>query len=240
MRLDKLLSNMGIGSRKDVKMLLKKKQVTVNGTVVKDSSMKVDSDADDIKVKGEIITYQQYIYLMMNKAPGHVSATTDTREKTVIDLLREDVLHFKPFPVGRLDKDTEGLLLLTNDGDLAHQLVSPKKNVGKTYYATIAGFVTDEDVTAFQEGVVLEDGYKAKPGELRILQSGDISEIEVTITEGKFHQVKRMFEAVGKKVTYLKRLSMGDLKLDDTLKLGEYRELTDNELAYCMSLKDTL
>jgi 16S rRNA pseudouridine516 synthase len=240
MRLDKLLSNMGVGSRKDVKMILKKKQVTVNGSVVKDSSMKVDSGADDIRVNGETIHYKPYIYLMMNKAPGYISATTDTREKTVIDLLGEDVLHFKPFPVGRLDKDTEGLLLLTNDGDLAHQLVSPKKNVGKTYYATIAGFVTDEDVTAFQEGVVLEDGYKAKPGELKILQSGDISEIEVTITEGKYHQVKRMFEAVGKKVTYLKRLSMGDLKLDGNLKLGEYRELTENELAYCMSLKDTL
>ena len=238
MRLDKLLANMGVGSRKDVKILLKKKQVTVNGTVVKDSGMKVETEKDEILVNGEKIHYQQYIYLMMNKAPGYISATEDNRVKTVIDLLGKDVLHFKPFPVGRLDKDTEGLLLLTNDGELAHQLVSPKKNVGKTYYATIAGVVTDEDVTAFRQGVVLEDGYNAKPGELRILESGEISEIEVTITEGKFHQVKRMFEAVGKKVTYLKRLRMGNLKLDDNLKLGEYRELTDDELAYCMSLKD--
>ncbi|MFC4022199.1 pseudouridine synthase [Oceanobacillus longus] len=237
MRLDKLLSNMGIGSRKDVKTLLKKKQVTVNGKLVKDSSMKVDPNADEVLVNGKIIRYQQYIYLMMNKAPGYVSATTDNREKTVIDLLGKDVKHFNPFPVGRLDKDTEGLLLLTNDGNLAHQLVSPKKNIGKTYYAKVDGFVTDEDIAAFQEGVVLEDGYKAKPGVLKILERGEKSEIEVTITEGKFHQVKRMFEAVGKKVIYLKRLSMGDLKLDETLKLGDYRELTESELAYCLSLK---
>ncbi|MGJ9459715.1 pseudouridine synthase [Oceanobacillus sp. CF4.6] len=237
MRLDKLLSNMGIGSRKDVKTLLKKNQVTVNGMFAKDSSMKVDPTADEVSVNGKVIRYQQYIYLMMNKAPGYVSATMDNREKTVIDLLGEDVKHFNPFPVGRLDKDTEGLLLLTNDGNLAHQLVSPKKNIGKTYYAKIDGFVTDEDIATFQEGVVLEDGYQAKPGALKILERGENSEIEVTITEGKFHQVKRMFEAVGKKVTYLKRLRMGELKLDDTLNLGAYRELTESELAYCLSLK---
>ncbi|WP_249872313.1 pseudouridine synthase [Oceanobacillus saliphilus] len=237
MRLDKLLSNMGIGSRKDVKTLLKKKQVTVNGAVVKDNAMKVDPESDEIAVNGEIIRYRKYIYLMMNKAPGYVSATTDAREKTVIDLLGEDVRHFNPFPVGRLDKDTEGLLLLTNDGDLAHQLVSPKKNVGKTYFARIDGNVSEADIRTFREGVVLEDGYQAKPGELVILRNGETSEIEVTITEGKFHQVKRMFEAVGKKVIYLKRLSMGELKLDNNLKLGNYRELTESELAYCLSLK---
>ena len=174
---------------------------------------------------------------MMNKAPGYISATTDKREKTVIDLLREDVQHFKPFPVGRLDKDTEGLLLLTNDGELAHELVSPKKDIGKTYFARINGKVTVDDIAVFREGVVLEDGYEAKPGELTILQSDAISEIELTITEGKFHQVKRMFEAVGKRVIYLKRLRMGELQLDPDLKLGAYRPLTESELAYCKSLK---
>ncbi|MBP2079210.1 pseudouridine synthase [Oceanobacillus polygoni] len=238
MRLDKLLSNMGVGSRKEVKALLKKKQVTVNGVVSKDSGEKVDPNNDEVAVNGEVIYYEQYIYLMMNKAPGYISATTDKREKTVIDLLGGDVQHFSPFPVGRLDKDTEGLLLLTNDGELAHELVSPKKNIRKTYYARINGKVTVDDITAFREGVVLEDGYKAKPGDLVILQSDAISEIEITITEGKFHQVKRMFEAVGKQVIYLKRLSMGKLELDPALKLGSYRPLTERELAYCMSLKN--
>ena len=237
MRLDKLLSNMGVGSRKEVKALLKKKQVTVNGIVSKDSGEKIDPNKDEIAVNGEIIRYQQYIYLMMNKAPGYISATTDKREKTVIDLLGEDVQHFKPFPVGRLDKDTEGLLLLTNDGELAHELVSPKKDIGKTYFAQINGKVTVDDIAVFREGVVLEDGYEAKPGELTILQSDAISEIELTITEGKFHQVKRMFEAVGKRVIYLKRLRMGELQLDPDLKLGAYRPLTESELAYCKSLK---
>ncbi|MBR3120061.1 pseudouridine synthase [Oceanobacillus profundus] len=237
MRLDKLLSNMGVGSRKEVKALLKKKQVTVNGIVSKDSGEKIDPNKDEIAVNGEIIRYQQYIYLMMNKAPGYISATTDKREKTVIDLLGEDVQHFKPFPVGRLDKDTEGLLLLTNDGELAHELVSPKKDIGKTYFARINGKVTVDDTAVFREGVVLEDGYEAKPGELTILQSDAISEIELTITEGKFHQVKRMFEAVGKRVIYLKRLRMGELQLDPDLKLGAYRPLTESELAYCKSLK---
>ncbi|MDO6451812.1 pseudouridine synthase [Oceanobacillus profundus] len=237
MRLDKLLSNMGVGSRKEVKALLKKKQVTVNGIVSKDSGEKIDPNKDEIAVNGEIIRYEQYIYLMMNKAPGYISATTDKREKTVIDLLGEDVQHFKPFPVGRLDKDTEGLLLLTNDGELAHELVSPKKDIGKTYFARINGKVTVDDIAVFREGVVLEDGYEAKPGELTILQSDAISEIELTITEGKFHQVKRMFEAVGKRVIYLKRLRMGELQLDPDLKLGAYRPLTESELAYCKSLK---
>lgn len=138
--------------------------------------------------------------------------------------------HYHPFPVGRLDKDTVGLLLLTNDGDLAHQLLSPKKHVPKTYYAKIDGKVTEEDVKAFARGIVLDDGTMTKPGELKIIKYGDTSEIELTIYEGKFHQVKRMFEAVNKKVVFLKRLSMANLVLDPTLKYGEYRELSDEEL----------
>jgi 16S rRNA pseudouridine516 synthase len=138
--------------------------------------------------------------------------------------------HFKPFPVGRLDKDTEGLLILTNDGHLTHQLLSPKKHVPKLYFAVIEGRVTVDDVKNFKEGVTLDDGYFTKPGELTILSSGDVSEIELSIMEGKFHQVKRMFESVGKKVTYLKRMRMGSLQLDETLELGDYRHLTENEL----------
>lgn len=236
MRLDKLLANMGYGSRKDVKSLLKKKQVFVNAVVVKDGSKHVNPEIDIVEVNGKQVVYKKYIYLMMNKPPGVISATFDHKEKTVIDLLTEEHQYFEPFPVGRLDKDTEGLLLLTNDGELGHRLTSPKKEVGKTYYAKIQGIVTESDVEVFKKGIVIDDGYQCKPAHLDILRSDEVSEIEITITEGKFHQVKRMFEAVGKKVVYLKRLQMGKLKLDEKLALGKYRELSEEELAYCESL----
>ncbi|PYF09100.1 pseudouridine synthase [Ureibacillus chungkukjangi] len=230
MRLDKLLANMGYGTRKEVKQLLKQKGVTVDGDVVKDSSMHVDPEVQEVSVFGERVDYTEFIYLMMHKPPGVISATEDNVDKTVIDLLDPLAQHFKPFPVGRLDKDTEGLLLITNDGQLSHNLLSPKKHVPKTYYAKIDGEVTQSDIEAFKQGVELDDGYVTKPGELVILSSGPRSEIELTIQEGKFHQVKRMFESVGKKVTYLKRLSMGSLVLDESLELGDYRELTEEEL----------
>ncbi len=230
MRLDKLLSNMGFGSRKEVKILVKSKAVEVNGLVAKEVSMHVDTDADEVLVLGEKVVYAEFIYLMMNKPPGVISATEDKHDKTVIDILDPLAQHFKPFPVGRLDKDTEGLLILTNDGHLTHQLLSPKKHVPKLYFAVIEGIVTEDDVMKFKEGVTLEDGYFTKPGELTILSSGEISEIELSIMEGKFHQVKRMFASVGKKVTYLKRLRMGALQLDETLELGDYRHLTEEEL----------
>lgn len=230
MRLDKLLSNMGYGSRKEVKLLLKSKAVEVNGTVAKDVSLHVDAEKDSIVVYGEEVIYTEFIYLMMNKPPGVISATEDKKDETVIDLLDPVAQHFKPFPVGRLDKDTEGLLILTNDGHLSHQLLSPKKHVPKLYFAIIDGRVTEDDVKKFKEGVTLDDGYFTKPGDLTILSSGEVSEIELTIMEGKFHQVKRMFESVGKKVTYLKRMRMGSLQLDETLELGDYRPLTEDEL----------
>lgn len=220
-----------------MKSLLKKKHITVNNNTIKDGSVHVEPDTDLIKVRDEAVHYQKYIYFMLNKPPGYISATEDDREKTVIDLLEEKVQHFNPFPVGRLDKDTEGLLLLTNDGVLAHQLISPKKDVEKTYYAKIKGQVTKSDIERFQQGITLEDGYKAKSAQLKIICSDEVSEIEVTITEGKYHQVKRMFEAVDKKVVYLKRISMGELYLDESLKLGSYRKLTEKELNYCLSLK---
>lgn len=237
MRLDKLLANMGYGSRKDVKALIKKKKVTVNNTFVKDSSSHVDPGNDSVKVNNAMVNYQKYVYLMMNKPSGCVSATVDERDKTVIDLLPERYQLFKPFPVGRLDKNTEGLLLLTNDGELAHQLTSPQKNIEKTYFAEIQGSVTQKDSEVFQEGIVLDDGYAAKPAKLEILKDDTYSEVQITVTEGKFHQVKRMVEAVNKKVIYLKRISMGELVLDDKLSSGEFRELNRNEMDYCLSKK---
>ncbi|KHE70566.1 pseudouridine synthase [Halobacillus sp. BBL2006] len=236
MRIDKLLANMGYGTRKEVKGLLKGGNVRVNGQPEKSPKTHIDPAHDSVTVMGEEVEYREFIYLMMNKPGDLISATEDANETTVIDILQPEDYIFDPFPVGRLDKDTEGLLLITNDGQLNHRLTSPKKDVGKTYYARIDGRVTESDVAKFSEGVILDDGYKTKPGELTILSSGEHSEIELTITEGKFHQVKRMFEAVDKKVTYLKRISMGELELDPELELGEYRELTDEEVDYLKSM----
>ncbi|NLP51392.1 pseudouridine synthase [Bacillus sp. RO1] len=230
MRLDKMLANSGFGTRKEVKKLLKTGVVKVDGNVVKDAKVHVDPEVQEVTVHEDIVEYREFIYLMMHKPPGLLSATEDYRQETVVDILQEEDKMFEPFPVGRLDKDTEGLLILTNDGQLAHQLLSPKKHVPKTYYAKIDGEVTVEDIEAFKRGVTLDDGYETLPAELKILEAGSESQIEITIVEGKFHQVKRMFQAVGKTVTYLKRLSMGELKLDEDLELGEYRELTDEEL----------
>ncbi|MDQ0176898.1 pseudouridine synthase [Bacillus chungangensis] len=230
MRIDKLLANLGYGSRKDVKKILKTGKVSVNGGIVKDPKFHINPDIDTVVLNGEELHYRPFIYLMMNKPQGVISATEDLRDQTVIDLLAIEDTVLKPFPVGRLDKDTEGLLLLTNDGLLSHQLLSPKKHVPKTYYAVVKGEVTAQDILTFKNGVTLDDGYQTKPAILNILKSGLRSEIELTITEGKFHQVKRMFAAVGKKVVYLKRVSMGPLYLDDDLALGEYRELTEAEV----------
>ncbi|MEK5390408.1 pseudouridine synthase [Margalitia sp. FSL K6-0131] len=230
MRLDKLLANVGYGSRKEVKKLLKDGVVKVNENVAKDGKLHVNPIEDIITIHGDQVYYKEFIYLMMNKPPGVISATEDYHEKTVIDLLDMEDSVLNPFPVGRLDKDTEGLLLITNDGGLAHKLLSPKKHVPKTYFAVIDGVVSESDIDAFKKGVLLDDGYLTKPGELKILKSGIRSDIELTITEGKFHQVKRMFEAVGKKVVYLKRISMGPIQLDENLMLGEYRELSEEEV----------
>ena len=230
MRIDKLLSNRGYGSRKEVKKLLKSGNVKLDGAAVKDASKHVNVNEQTVTVHGEVVEYKEFIYLMLNNPPGFISATEDVNQQTVIDLLELEDAVYNPFPVGRLDKDTEGLLLITNDGALAHQLLSPKKHVPKTYFAVIEGEVTADDISAFKKGVTLDDGYETMPAELKIIKSGIRSDIEITIMEGKFHQVKRMFEAVGKRVVYLQRIKMGPLPLDQTLELGEYRELTDEEL----------
>lgn len=221
---------MGNGSRKEVKKLLKTGMVCINDTIVKDPKLHIDVEKDRVIVNGEEMVYKQFIYLMMNKPQGVISATEDGRDETVVDLLAPEDARYEPFPVGRLDKDTEGFVLLTNNGRLSHELLSPKKHVPKLYFARIEGIVTEEDIVKFKQGVILDDGYETKPGELVILKSGEISEIELTIIEGKFHQVKRMFIAVGKKVVYLKRFSIGPLKLDPSLQLGDYRELSEEEI----------
>lgn len=229
-RLDKVLSNLGYGSRKDVKGLAKAGSIEVNGEVVVDSSIKIDPYDSVIKIDGEAVEYRKFIYLMMNKPQGVISSTDDFRDETVIDLISDKYKVFNPFPVGRLDKDTEGLMVLSNDGQLSHRILSPKNHVEKLYYAEIEGIVTEKDRQLFKEGITIDDGYKTLPAELEIIDSGNISKVNLTIKEGKFHQVKRMFLAIGKKVVYLKRIAIGGLKLDENLGLGEYRELTGEEI----------
>lgn len=234
LRLDKYLADVGLGTRSQVKDLVKTGQISVNGTVVKKSDVKIDSEVDEVKCGTKVLTYNEFEYYMLNKPKGVVSATKDNREKTVIELLgkekRRDL-----FPVGRLDKDTEGLLIITNDGVLANNLLAPGKHVDKKYFATISGNVTSEMVAAFAEGVDIGDDTITKPAVLKIISAGEESSIEITITEGRYHQIKRMFEAFGMEVIYLKRLSMGELLLDESLELGEYRRLTEEELSMLRS-----
>ena len=229
-RLDKLLSSFGFGSRSEIRRLAKDGAVLVDGSTVKDASQHVDPIVSRIEVNGELLRYRKFIYIMMNKPAGVISATYDNKLKTAIDLLPDEFSCFDLFPAGRLDIDTEGLLLLTNDGQLAHNLLSPKKHVPKKYYALINGLTTEKDVRLFKEGIVLDDGYKTMPAELEIIRAGQRSEIEVVLHEGKFHQVKRMFEAVDKSVIYLKRIQMGGLKLDEGPKPGECKELSPEEV----------
>lgn len=236
MRLDKLLAHTGFGTRKEVKKIIKDKYIEVNGEVATNPGLKVDPDTDDIRVGGERIFYEEFVYYMLNKPAGVISATEDYVHETVLDLLDPSDSVQEPHPVGRLDIDTEGLLILTNDGQLTHQLTSPKKQVDKEYYAEIEGIVTEKDVQAFKEGIVLiedEEEYVTQPATLEIIETiaeDNASVVHVTLQEGKFHQVKRMFHAVDKEVTYLKRIRMNQLTLDESLPLGEYRRLTEEEL----------
>ncbi|MEK0314508.1 pseudouridine synthase [Cohnella sp. 56] len=311
MRLDKMLGNLGYGTRSSLKALVRQGAVTVNGVRVKDPGMQIDPHADEVVLEGERIAYRDTVYVMLYKPAGYVSATEDNRDVTVLALLPDDLTVLSPFPVGRLDKDTEGLLLLTNDGKLSHELLSPRKHVPKTYLALVAGRVGSDDIATFATGVTLDDGYVTLPSELRVLegdvrqpmsraeadatdqageqageQAGDqaghppgtdatadgvigpaaaferlerepalrankaslqeaaeagspLSWIELTISEGKYHQVKRMFEAVGKKVLYLHRQTMGPLSLDGSLAPGQWRELAEEELDRLRSYKKT-
>lgn len=232
LRLDKYLCDMQIGSRAEVKGLVKKKRIKVNEETVTKPELKIDTDNDIIKFDDEVINYQEYEYFMLNKPQGVISATNDKSDKTVIDLIK-DAKRKDLFPVGRLDKDTEGLLLITNDGELSHNLLSPKKHVDKTYFAKVKGHITDDEVLKFKNGLVVDETFTAKPARLHVLKFNDAdntTDIQITIHEGKFHQIKRMFEAVGSEVLYLKRLSMGTLLLDKNLIPGEYRKLSQEEI----------
>lgn len=230
-RLDKFLADMNVGTRSEVKTLIKKKRVKVNGAIVNKENIKIDMENDEVMLNDSIIKYVEYEYYMLNKPAGVVSATEDSKDRTVVDLIKENTKEL--FPVGRLDKDTEGLLILTNDGQLAHNLLSPKKHVDKKYYARIKGVVDKEYIEQFSKGLNINDEYVTKPALLEIIsvdKENNQSEIYVTITEGKYHQVKRMFKAVGMEVVYLKRVSMGRIILDERLELGEYRLLSDEEV----------
>ena len=226
MRLDKFLSDCGFGTRKEVKAFIKKGIVSVNGVSEKDSGKNV-SENDEVTVSGEKAVYREFVYIMMNKPQGYISATEDKHYPVVTDILSAEYKHFEPAPAGRLDIDTEGLLILTNDGKLNHELTSPKKDVYKTYFAILDKEAEESDIKAFADGMEFKE-FTSKSAVLEICENK--KEVYISIAEGKFHQVKRMCERVGKTVTYLKRVSMGDLKLDETLLPGEYRELTEEEL----------
>lgn len=232
MRLDRILTEMGAGSRQEVKKLIRKGHVSVDGEVIKKPEAKVEEKTARIRCLDISYWYEPYVYYMLHKPAGVVSATEDPKERTVLDLM-ENPVRKDIFPVGRLDKDTEGLLLLTNDGELAHRLLSPKKHVDKTYEAVISGIVTEEDVDAFASGVDIGDDTMTLPAKLEIGKTDpeqNCSEISITIQEGRYHQIKRMFEAVGKRVVYLKRIRMGTLMLDPTLPKGASRRLTEEEI----------
>ena len=229
MRLDKFLKETGICSRSDAKQILKKGLVSVNEIIIKDTSYKVNECSDVVKYKNEIIKYDEFVYIMLNKPAGVISATEDSKDTTVIDLIKE-YKHKNLFPFGRLDKDSVGLLILSDNGKLYHELLSPKKHVDKKYFLRIKGHLDENDILKFKEGIILEDDYKCKSAKLEIVKSDEISECYATISEGKFHQLKRMFKTLGKEVIYLKRVSFGKLILDETLSEGEYRLLTQEEI----------
>ena len=228
-RLDKIIASMGRWSRREVKSLIREGLVLVDGRPAASPEEKAEPETAEITVNGEALNYRRRTYLMLHKPAGVLSATEDSRQKTVLDLLSPELRRRGLFPVGRLDKDTEGLLLLTNDGPLAHRLLSPRGHVDKVYYARLSGPVTEGDIDAFRRGLVLEDGTRLQPALLRA--GGESGEAFVTLHEGKFHQIKRMFLRRGKTVLYLKRLSMGGVDLDPALGRGDYRYLTEAETA---------
>ena len=232
MRLDKFLVENGLGSRSQVKDVLKKGLVLVNGRAEKSPKTQINETADEVVVSGQKLTYEKFVYYLLNKPKGYISATEDERHKTVLDLLDETARQKEVFPVGRLDIDTHGLLLLTNNGKLAHAMLSPKKHVEKIYRAKVAGLMNQSDVERFARGIELKD-FTCQPAQLKIVKLDEEKEtslVEITLAEGKFHQVKRMVAACGKEVTDLQRLSMGPLQLDPELALGEWRRLTEEEL----------
>lgn len=239
MRIDKLLAHSGYGTRKEVRQLIKSKRVKVDGHTITKQGFYVNPDLNEVTVLGEKVQYVKFVYLMLNKPSDYITATFDHEDLTVIDLVPLEYRHFDLSPVGRLDKDTEGFVLLTNDGKLNHLLTSPKSNVWKTYVANVSGDVTNHHVEQFKNGVVLDDGYETKEALLEIIHnSTDESTIQLSITEGKFHQVKRMVQSIGMEVLYLKRTHIGNIKLDDQLELGEIRHLNEMEMQWILNIKE--
>ena len=228
-RLDKIIASQGKYSRSEVKKLVKAGLVTVNGSVVKSSDIKGDVNTDEIIVDGVSLNYKKHIYIMLNKPKGVISATEDLTQKTVIDLVPAELKRAGLFPAGRLDGDTTGFVLITDDGDFAHRILSPKNHIMKTYHATLKKPLTDEDIVKFKEGLTLGDGTKCLEAYVRMLPDKECT-AEVIICEGKYHQVKRMFASLGNKVIELRRVKMGELSLDENLPEGECRELTAEEL----------
>ena len=229
-RLDKILSNAGLGSRKEITRLIRSGLVTVFSETVTRPDFKVDINTDKIYLNGETVSYKEHYHIMLNKPKNVITATEDSREKTVLDLISDEYPKKRLTPAGRLDKDTEGFVLLTTDGRLNHKITAPKgngKHIEKIYYAETNDCIDKKLVEKFKMGVILEDGYLCKPANLNII---DNHSCRLTISEGKFHQVKRMFLAFNLTVTYLKRIKIGGLPLDESLSLGEYRELTDEEV----------
>ncbi|MBQ6872903.1 MAG: rRNA pseudouridine synthase [Clostridia bacterium] len=229
-RLDKILSSALKISRGDVKKLMKKQSVTVNGTLVKSGEMKIDPDTDEIRLNGSPVVYQKNIYLMMNKPEGVISASNDRSQETVVDLVPEEFRRDGLFPAGRLDADTTGFVLITDDGDFAHRILSPKNHVEKTYHARLAQRLSDGDIERFLSGIELKDGTLCLEARLRVIEDGETPLVEVVIHEGKYHQVKRMFAALGNRVVQLRRIKIGGLSLDGTLAEGECREITREEI----------
>lgn len=227
-RIDKILSSQNLGSRKQVHKLLKEKSVTINGVVCTNSAQKADPEKDIIEVNGEKLIYKEHLYIMMNKPSGILSASKDKKEKTVIDILPEGLKKQGLFVAGRLDKDTEGLLIITDDGDFAHKIISPNKKIYKKYYAKLDKPVTEETKKKFEKGIIFKDGTECMPAKFEICKDGKSA--YVSICEGKFHQIKKMFLCCNLKVEYLKRVSIGKLKLDNSLDLGQSREMEDSEM----------
>ena len=229
-RLDKILASQGTLSRKDVKEFIKQGRVTVNGIIVKKSDVKVDIENDEILFDGELLSLKKHIYIMMNKPQGVISASDSKDDETVVDLVPDELFRKGLFPAGRLDKDTTGFVLITDDGDFAHRILSPKNHIFKTYLATLEHSLSDSDIKMLEKGITLADGTTLKEAKVKILEDNGNPLVQIEICEGKYHQVKRMFAAAGNKVVALHRLKMGKLELDLALKPGECREITENEL----------
>ncbi len=229
-RLDKILASQGSLSRKEVKEMIRKGRISLNGTVVKDSAVKVDENSDIVSVDGVEIVLKKHIYIMLNKPQGVVSASESDTDKTVVDLVPDELFRKGLFPAGRLDKDTTGFVLITDDGDFAHKILSPKNHIFKTYIAGLEHNLSESDIKLLENGITLGDGTELKGSKVEVVEESDEPLVRIMICEGKYHQVKRMFAATGNKVLSLHREKMGELYLDESLKPGECREITPEEL----------